>query len=253
MALLQRFALWVFHALYTLSEIIIVFKSLLPLHGAELEADENDFGLGVGKLPVHLAVAFTTLRHSDTVGEDEDEDLVDVLMESAKRVMRWCSHVGVQTVTLYDRHGTRASVLLSNYLVYALIWDSWYSGILKSRFHELEESCGLPSLDVAETEDSSNITPLISSPSRKLSQATSRGYLTPPPSNHSTATSVVDGSDSAEELLSFTYSRAESVHACDDTGSDNSDAEHISSSIGPSSLRRRKSSVSKASKGMCIT
>lgn len=104
MALWHSLALSVFHTLYTLSEIIIAVCRILSV---ELKQCDTDELLPRAKLPAHLAVAFTSSRKQNPAADENsgDEELVETMIESARRVMRWCSHVGILTLTLYDRHG----------------------------------------------------------------------------------------------------------------------------------------------------
>lgn len=108
MALWHSLALWIFHALYTLSELIIAVKSLLypGADSGELTIEELQ---PRGKIPGHLAVAFTSSKGESFASDEHgvEDTLADVLLESSRRVMHWCSHVGIGTLTLYDRHGER--------------------------------------------------------------------------------------------------------------------------------------------------
>ena len=103
MALWQSLMLWVFHALYNLSEIIIAICHVLSV---ELKQCDTDELLPRAKLPAHLAVAFTTPRQEKMAPlDDNDEEMVESMLESAKNVMHWCSEVGISTLTFYDRDG----------------------------------------------------------------------------------------------------------------------------------------------------
>jgi hypothetical protein len=104
MALWHSVALWVFHALYNLSEIIIAVCHLLSV---ELKQCDTDELLPRAKLPAHLAVAFTTVKKENTTRQEDkdDEELVESMLESAKNVIHWCGLVGISTLTFYDRRG----------------------------------------------------------------------------------------------------------------------------------------------------
>ena len=104
MALWHTIALWVFHALFNLSEIIIAVCHILSV---ELKQCDTDELLPRAKLPAHLAVAFTTGGKEKTTRQegDDDEELAESMLESANNVMHWCGHVGISTLTFYDRRG----------------------------------------------------------------------------------------------------------------------------------------------------
>jgi undecaprenyl pyrophosphate synthase len=105
MAVLYSIALYVFHALYALSEIILLLRSWLSFW-----LDSDRFLRPRANLPDHLAVAFTSKRTSarGKGGEQaiwDDEEAVDMMVKNAWSVIEWCKIVGIPQVTLYDRDG----------------------------------------------------------------------------------------------------------------------------------------------------
>jgi len=102
--------------------------------------------------------------------------------------MQWCSQVGISTLTFYDRNG-----------------------LLKSRFRQLHAVSpnfdpAAAAHDVVESAEQ----PIALSSARKAERQTPvphgfYGYLTPPTSDDSSSTSVVDGVDATDEVYTFNF------------------------------------------------
>ncbi|KAF8317595.1 hypothetical protein DL93DRAFT_508117 [Clavulina sp. PMI_390] len=189
MALWHTLALWVFHALYALSEIIIAVCGVLSI---KLKQCDTDNLLPRAKLPTHLAVAFTStsLRNQNNLNDASDhdsEERVDAMVECARRVMRWCGHNGILNLTVYDKTGllkTRLRELNSSAETIAAI--------------PLRSSYPTPATTSAEKSESKELSP-------KQPAFPADAYLTPPPSDESTSSSTIDGTDNSDEVYSFTF------------------------------------------------
>lgn len=193
MALWHSLALWVFHALYNLSEIIIAVCHILSV---ELKQCDTDELLPRAKLPAHLAVAFTTSITEKTArkGDGDDDEMVESMLESAKNVVHWCGHVGIATLTFYDRHGKyRGGNCYPCPTPIAILLTFMLLGLLKSRFRELHAALMQHEMETVSPRPNETV-------SRKFHE-----YITPPTSDDSTSTSMIDGADVADEVHSFTF------------------------------------------------
>lgn len=113
MSILHAIALYIFHVLYALSEVISLVKSQLSTIRTVHNDDDDLFLNPKGKLPEHVAVAFIhkpslPTRRRASRSELDQEEYVENMVVDAKRIVEWCSRLGISKLTLYDRDGERS-------------------------------------------------------------------------------------------------------------------------------------------------
>lgn len=113
MSLLHTLALYIFHAIYALCEVLYLVKSrILQRHtnDTEVDTDDGSFLNRRGKVPNHVAVAFIrrptiVRRYNDKMSAEQEEEYTENMLQDSRHATEWCSRLGIPNLTLYDRDG----------------------------------------------------------------------------------------------------------------------------------------------------
>lgn len=100
MSWLASCVLYLFHVVYYLINVVSSYRASLTRPPNPLSAKRK-------QVPTHLALLLTTDKNIP-VEEYEEE-----LLENAHQAVSWCRAVGIQRLTVYDREGQFAAIVIA--------------------------------------------------------------------------------------------------------------------------------------------